>query len=68
MLLGQKWGKAASCCVALIAPFLMGASGLKEDFAYRLLESHNVARAQVGSPPVRWNPALAASAQAWIAP
>jgi len=51
--------------MVLVAPWLLGASGLKNDFAYRLLTTHNLERAQVGAPPLRWNPELAVAAQSW---
>ncbi|KLE35531.1 CAP domain-containing protein [Aurantiacibacter luteus] len=34
-------------------------------FAARLLAAHNAARAEAGTPPLEWNPRLAAEAQAW---
>lgn len=57
--------RSACCLLALLAPVLMGAQDLRSDFDYRVLSTHNAERARTGVPPLRWNPALAMSAQAW---
>lgn len=51
--------------IILLVPFLLGAQGLRADIDHRILSTHNKARAEVGVPPLRWSPALAASAQTW---
>ena len=65
MLLGLKRARLAGCLMVLVAPMLMGAIGVKDDFAYRLMMTHNLERARVGAPPLRWNPDLAVAAESW---
>ncbi|MGD9810052.1 MAG: CAP domain-containing protein [Sphingobium sp.] len=47
------------------APFLMGATDFSTDFRVRMLDSHNAERSSLGLEALRWDPALAASAQQW---
>lgn len=65
MLQGRIRARYAACLVALLAPILMGAQDLRTDFGHRVLATHNHERAQIGVPPLRWNPALAESAETW---
>jgi hypothetical protein len=51
--------------LALCAPIVMGMATVREDFDARVLYAQNGERAQLGLGPLKWNPALAASAQAW---
>ena len=39
----------------------------RDNFAARMLSAHNAERAPFGSPPLRWDPALAAAAEAYAA-
>lgn len=55
---------AASAAV-LIAPFVIGAVDLRVTFDQRVLSAHNRERLKLGLQPLRWNPALAQSAQRW---
>ena len=64
---GHFGPRLAGCLVVLLAPMLMGAQDLRSDFDYRVLATHNYERAQTGVPPLRWNAALAASAEKWAA-
>lgn len=48
--------------LAMPMPLAAGAAG---GFEQAVLLRHNVERARVGVAPMRWNPALAASAQRW---
>ena len=65
MLQGHTRARLAGCFVALLAPLLMGAQGPRADFDHRILVTHNLERTQLGVPPLRWNPSLAASAERW---
>ena len=61
-----KWKKALCASVlGLVAPFNMGAMGLDMNFDERILFAHNAEREALGIEPLRWNPALAQSAQYW---
>lgn len=53
--------------LALLAatPVLTGATDLTGNLEARVLASHNRERDATGVPPLRWDPALAASAQLW---
>jgi hypothetical protein len=55
----------AGGALALFAPLLTGASGVSQTFEARVLAMHNVERARMGVGPLRWDPALAVSAQRW---
>jgi hypothetical protein len=49
----------------MMAPVLIGASGSIDSFETRVLTVHNLERRQLGIEPLRWDTALAASAQRW---
>jgi hypothetical protein len=57
----------AGSALALLAvvPLLMGGANLGSDFEERLLASHNLERAALGLPPLRWNDHLAIGAKEW---
>jgi uncharacterized protein YkwD len=57
--------KVASVVLTLIAPLLIGATGLTNDFSDRVLEAQNRERALLGIAPLHWNPALSAAASQW---
>lgn len=57
--------RLASCAIAILAPMLIGATGLTENFDYRILAVHNRERAALGVGPLQWNLALAVSAKRW---
>lgn len=54
---------AALGVVVLLAPAALPAQ--PDQLAARILAGHNAARAQVGAPPVAWDPVLAAGAATW---
>lgn len=54
-----------SLALAAAAPLLLGTTGLTSNLDQRLLAAHNRERNAAGIPPLRWNPALAASAEQW---
>jgi uncharacterized protein YkwD len=56
---------AASLALLFATPVMMGAVDLDAFFGERLLVAHNRERATLGIGPLRWNPALAVSAQRW---
>lgn len=56
---------AAVAALGLPVPLAAGLPNAAANFEQRILESHNLERARVGVAPMRWNPALAASAQRW---
>ncbi len=58
-------GRLAGMTVAAVAPLLSGAQYIRADIDDRILRTHNIERASVGAPPLRWNPSLANSAQRW---
>lgn len=58
-------GRLAGAIVALVAPLLCGAQYIRADLDDRILATHNLERASVGVPPLRWNASLAVSAEAW---
>ena len=54
------------CAAAVAAPVLLiGATGFSGDFETRVLAAHNRERSALGVAPLRWDPALAQSAQRW---
>lgn len=63
-MLGSR-GRLAGMTVAMVAPLLTGAHYIRADLDGRILATHNRERASVGVPPLRWNPSLAVSAEAW---
>ena len=65
--MATKAARSQLACVllALTSPFLIGATGLTSQFEDRVLGAHNRERALLGVQPLRWDPALANSAQRW---
>jgi hypothetical protein len=57
--------KASVFALFLSAPLMIGATGLTSIFDVRILAVHNRERTALGISPLRWNPALAQSAQRW---
>lgn len=51
--------------LALVAPLIVGATGLSTNFESRVLAGHNRERNALGIAPLRWDPALATAAQTW---
>ena len=47
------------------APILMGSTTSAAAFDQRILAVHNAERLNLGVPPLRWDPELAASARVW---
>lgn len=62
---GRSVGRVARVAVLLATPAVLGATGLTTNFDDRVLAAHNRGRAELGIAPLRWDPALAASAQRW---
>ena len=58
-------GISAVLLSALALPFLTGAIVAPPSLECRLLLAHNAARRELGLPPLRWDPALAADADRW---
>ncbi|MFN3387834.1 MAG: CAP domain-containing protein [Allosphingosinicella sp.] len=65
----QQWkgaGRlAALAALTLAAPLLQGATGRLTSLDSRLLAAHNRERSAYGLEQLAWDPALAASAEAW---
>jgi uncharacterized protein YkwD len=57
--------KAALALLVASMPFLISATALTSVFDARVLAAHNRERLSMGIAPLRWNPALAESAQVW---
>ena len=55
----------AGGALMLLAPLLAGTSNASAGFEARVLASHNAERARLGLGSLRWDPALAVSAQRW---
>ena len=55
----------AAVLIALAAPTAAQVAPPLDPLSLRLLVAHNQERAQVGAPPLAWDPALAASAAAY---
>ena len=55
----------AAVSIALAAPSAAQAPPPLDPLSMRLLVAHNLERAQVGAPPLAWDPALAASAASY---
>lgn len=55
----------SACGLALAATLTVGATSVDGGFDARVLAAHNIERDKLGIEPLRWNPALAASAQRW---
>lgn len=51
--------------LVLLTSLLTGTSQASAGFEQRVLATHNLERARMGVPALRWNPELAASAQQW---
>ena len=51
--------------MATMVPLLTGTSTATAGFETRVLSAHNAERERLGIAPLRWDPALAASAQRW---
>lgn len=64
MLRGRPFAFAAGLTVAAGVSF-MAPLDRRSDFRGRVLFEHNLAREEVGAPPLRWNADLAANAQLW---
>ena len=61
----RLFSKASVFVLFLSAPLMIGATGLNSIFDVRILTVHNRERTALGISPLRWNPALAQSAQRW---
>lgn len=57
--------EAAAGLLVLSAPLLVGAISPAQMFSTMILAAHNRERTAIGVPPLRWNAALAGSAQRW---
>lgn len=57
--------KASVFALLLSAPLLISANGVASIFDVRILAVHNRERASLGVSSLRWDPALAQSAQGW---
>ena len=55
----------SSLALLSATPVLTGATDLTNNLEARVLASHNRERDAMGIPPLRWDAALAASAQSW---
>ena len=51
--------------VGACVPLILGSTSLTSNFDARVLAAHNRERSALGIEPLRWNPELARSAQAW---
>jgi hypothetical protein len=60
---GRRTASALSLLVAM--PLLMGGADIGSDFEGRLLASHNLERAALGLPALRWSDRLATGAKKW---
>ena len=65
MLQRRQFALVASVMLAACAPLLMGFLDQSSHLQQRVLDAHNLEREEVGVPALRWNPALAVSAQQW---
>ena len=64
MMPGRWKKRMMACAVIFIAPFVMGTMP-PMSFDDRILAAHNQERLALGLEPLRWNQALAQSAQQW---
>lgn len=62
-MIGPRFVKAIGALVALCASVAAFAQDTAAERVW--LQEHNSARAEFGSAPLRWNPALAREAQGW---
>jgi hypothetical protein len=58
-------GMASGGALVLLTSLLTGTSQASAAFEQRVLATHNLERARMGVPALRWNAELAASAQQW---
>lgn len=58
-------GRLTLISTLMASPWLLGAANVTGSFDARILAAHNRERAALGVPPLRWDPALAASATGW---
>lgn len=65
MISSPRASRVGAFMLVLTLPFLSGATGLTSNFEERVLAAHNRERTSSDIRPLRWNPGLAASAQAW---
>ncbi|MBB4857237.1 hypothetical protein HNO88_000544 [Novosphingobium chloroacetimidivorans] len=66
--MSRQWARRVLGVVLLAsAPAIMGASDFTGRFEQRVLAAHNRERSALGIAPLRWDPALAASARLWAA-
>ena len=56
---------ASAFLLALVAPALIGTTGLRTNFEQRLLAAHNRERDELGVSALQWSDALAADARIW---
>jgi uncharacterized protein YkwD len=62
----NRWrARVVACAVVFSTPFFMGAINPQMSIDERILVAHNQERLELGLEPLRWNPALAQSAQRW---
>jgi Cysteine-rich secretory protein family len=62
----ERWkSRILACAVVLTTPVFMGAINPQTSFDERLLIAQNQERMTLGLEPLKWEPALAQSAQRW---
>ncbi len=59
------WSALARGAMLLVAPLILGATGLTTNMPDRVLAAQNVERMALGLAPLSWNARLARSAQQW---
>ena len=67
MAVMHRRSKAAALLTGAATRLLIGATSPQSSFDAQVLAAHNRERASMGIAPLRWNAALAKSAQAWAA-
>ena len=65
MAVTYRRSKAAALLTGAATLLLIGATSPQSSFDAQVLAAHNRERASMGVAPLRWNAALAKSAQAW---
>jgi hypothetical protein len=67
LLRGATYGRhiAAAALLMVASPLIQGASGFRDGLDMRLLATHNRERAELGVPPLKWDPRLARDAASW---